>query len=220
MVMCLLSQPLGVDTAEKRKYEGYPKTFELEHRFGNKGNFSNRGKIVFKSPTDVSINQATAPTNAETLHEVSKAGGDYFIRTASTSADDSSRFVQTFVSACAYYESAMSDNIGLHLNAQGNVQAMSLTVPANCKDPQKKKKIKQIRTRISVKKPETGPTPYVEAYLEALKKKKQDGGEEEKGFLQKYWMYLLPVYLIIVLNSVGGGGDDGGGGGGAAPAAS
>lgn len=161
-------------------------------------------------------------SKAAQLHALAQADEDYFVRVSAivepspNTEDRAPQYAQSFVSACAYYSSGMTDSIAIHVDAAGNPQSLSIATPAKCKPSTKKKKITKVKTHATIKRGDPGPVPFLDTVIAEAKKRQQNGDEENKGFLQKYWMYILPVYLIILLNSVGG--DEGGAGGGEAGA--
>ena len=88
----------------------------------------------------------------------------------------------------------MTDSIALHIDRRGNVQSLSISTPAKCKPLTKTKKITKVKTHASVKRGDSGPTPFVDNIVEQQRKKEEGGGDEEKGFLQKY-VRALPFSL-------------------------
>ena len=148
--------------------------------------------------------------------------------------DGTTVYVQTFVMACQLYQqgsqTTLYDAITIHVDAAGRPQSVGLSAGTkDCDAKLPKRQIAKMKTKMTLKRSETGPTPFLDAYLaelEKVTKEQQGGGDSSSSFLGKYWMYILPVYvgLIVLQNSApaegGEGGGGGGGGGGGAPAAS
>lgn len=188
-----------------------PSKFLIEHSFDGE-KFEKRGEVTLRSAggTQASISQPFVQGHADTLYEQAVNGRDYYVRIRRAD-DPEETAVQSFISACSFYQSAMSDTMHLYLDQNDRPQSVHLSSTGKCKATIKKKKITKIKTSFVIRRGDAGPMPFVDDYIEALKKQQEGGGEEQKGFFQRYWMYIVPVYIFLMLNSRGG---DGGGGGG------
>jgi len=143
-------------------------------------------------------------------------------------ADGTTIYLQTFVKACQLYQqgsqTTLYDAITIHVDASGFAQSVGLSAGTkDCSEKLPKRKIAKMKTKMTIKRSETGPTPFLDDYLAEIEKqtKEKQGGGESSSFLGKYWMYILPVYvgLIVLQNTAPPDGEGGGGGGGGAPAA-
>eukprot|EP00037_Helgoeca_nana_P032487 m.414098 g.414098 ORF g.414098 m.414098 type:complete len:215 (-) comp29241_c0_seq1:80-724(-) len=185
-----------------------PSKYILEYSLDGQ-TFEKRGDVTLRSlgGTQATISQPFEQAHATKLYEHADKGGDYIVRVRKE--DDPEEFaVQTFVSACSYYQSGMSDSVALYLDENDRPQSIQVSSTGKCKATMKKKKITKLKSNLVIKRGDTGPMPFVDAYVATMKKRQSEGGEEERGFFSKYWMYIVPVYLMIILSQAGGGGGD------------
>eukprot|EP00041_Stephanoeca_diplocostata_P004302 m.42793 g.42793 ORF g.42793 m.42793 type:complete len:244 (-) comp15036_c0_seq2:372-1103(-) len=223
VVGCVALLPTATFGGEASKDSQGP-TYVLEHSFGD-GSFSPRGTITLRSAgsNQASISQQFNAGDAAKLYELAQIGGNYLLRVSLSGSDqenagstNAATHVQTFVPACAYYQSNMIDSLVLFVDETDQPQSLQISTASPCKATLKKRKIVKMKSHLNVRRSEQGPTPFLEEYLEEAKKKQSEASEPPQGFLQKYWMYLLPVYLFVLMNRVSGAPEGGEGGGGAA----
>jgi hypothetical protein len=132
-----------------------------------------------------------------------------------TDADGNVQYAQTFVSACSLYLSGspttLWDSVTVHVDTEGKPQGLTASAGGvkECGAELKVRKLAKFKTKVSIKRAEGGPTPFLEKYREEIQKRANVGGgaegEAPQGFFSKYWMYIVPVYLVITLMGSGGG---------------
>lgn len=190
----------------------------LQHSFG--GEFRARGTIQPKSTTSSSatITQEFTEADATELYNLAKVNGDYLLRVLVTEAHGSSTYAQTFVSACTLFlsgsQTTLYDSIMVHVDGAGRPQGLTVSVGADkkCGADLKPRSLQKFKTKVSIKRAEGGPTPFLDKFREELQKRVPGReGEAPQGFFSKYWMYIVPAYLFITLMGNGGGGDAKGG---------
>ena len=116
-------------------------------------------------------------------------------------------------------QTTLYDSLMVHVDGDGKAQGLTVSVGANKKCPAdlKERKLQKFKTKVSIKRAEGGPTPFLDKFREELQKRVPGReGEAPQGFFAKYWMYIVPAYLFLTLMGNGGGGESKGGG--AAPA--
>eukprot|EP00036_Acanthoecidae_sp_10tr_P020245 CAMPEP_0206312158 /NCGR_PEP_ID=MMETSP0106_2-20121207/13843_1 /ASSEMBLY_ACC=CAM_ASM_000206 /TAXON_ID=81532 /ORGANISM="Acanthoeca-like sp., Strain 10tr" /LENGTH=239 /DNA_ID=CAMNT_0053743445 /DNA_START=113 /DNA_END=829 /DNA_ORIENTATION=- len=192
-----------------------PSKFVLEYSLDG-ATFTKRADITLRSVggSQATISQPFDQAHANKVYELSAKGGDYIVRVR-RDGDPDDLAVQTFLSACSYYHSGMSDLITIHLDSHDRPQSLQVSSTGKCKATTKKKKIAKFPSKVAIKRGGAGPEPFTDDYVASMRKRQEEGTEAQKGFFQKYWMYIVPIYLVIFLSNSGGeGGGRGGGGGG------
>eukprot|EP00035_Acanthoeca_spectabilis_P039607 m.63705 g.63705 ORF g.63705 m.63705 type:complete len:224 (-) comp9675_c0_seq1:2258-2929(-) len=214
MMSCVALSVAFVSVLMANVSSAAPSTLVIEYSLDGAA-FTKRGEVTLKSSggNSATISQPFEAAHATSLYEVAEKGGNYILRVR-RQGDPEDLAVQSFVSACSYYQSGMSDSITLYLDENDRPQSVQVSSTGKCKATMKKKKITKFRSNFAIKRGDKGPQPFVEEYVAKMEERQNGEGEEQKGFFQKYWMYLVPVYLFILLSQAGGGEDGGGGGGG------
>eukprot|EP00038_Savillea_parva_P028273 m.64126 g.64126 ORF g.64126 m.64126 type:complete len:186 (+) comp8204_c0_seq1:48-605(+) len=117
--------------------------YALEYSFDGT-TFQSRGEVTVQPRNEnsdrshVTISQPFDADHAARLYDHAVKGGDYFLRVRRTD-DPETLAVQSFVSACSYYQSSMSDSIVLYLDDNDRPQSVQVSSTGKCKAIVKKK---------------------------------------------------------------------------------
>eukprot|EP00056_Hartaetosiga_gracilis_P011147 m.166946 g.166946 ORF g.166946 m.166946 type:complete len:232 (-) comp13458_c0_seq4:36-731(-) len=173
-------------------------TYTVEHSFGSRDSFIERGTLNLLSKNRGKLIQNTEHRSewADSLYSVASRGGDYFVRITSTDPSTGHQVVaESFASACSLYVSGFSDSFILYTNSEGFVYAFSMASSLSC--PKGKLPIKSslaFRSSVSVANVDKGPSPLTEKFIEEKQKKEEQEAQDpeaNKSFLEKYWIYIV-----------------------------
>ena len=206
------------------------KSVELEHRLGD-GPLASRGKLFYRYISGVGGLVASARVSQAKLsgdelsrfEQLVSSGGYYTLRLPSSLDGEGDGTVFASVSVCALLASRFEEHIHLTMGTNGQLLALSYTVPINpsrCPTTGLPRMVLDeilYNTTVTVEFPPEGPKPFGKvpdagflpaATAAALAARASRDGKPgmgpdgqpapPKSFLQKYWMYLLPIALIMV----------------------
>jgi len=140
--------------------------------------------------------------------------------------DVATRYVSTFVRACAMFESELNDRITIHLGSHSHVVGISLAGSLSNNECSIKsaddldesvvaETLTQFSTEVVVDHVTQGPAPDTFTFLQKMERKAQEDAkgqtQDNRSFIAKYWMYLVPAVIFLVMNSAAA--PEGGGGG-------
>eukprot|EP00042_Codosiga_hollandica_P034844 m.250193 g.250193 ORF g.250193 m.250193 type:complete len:237 (-) comp54505_c0_seq4:332-1042(-) len=105
-----------------------PLEFTVEHSFDGT-TFTKRGVISRKSATSLhgQLDTELSKDHINHLFTSGTTGEDYYVRVYPRS-DTGTTYAQAFVSAAAYYNSGLHDTLVIHLDSQGNVQSVDISL--------------------------------------------------------------------------------------------
>eukprot|EP00042_Codosiga_hollandica_P034846 m.250203 g.250203 ORF g.250203 m.250203 type:complete len:215 (-) comp54505_c0_seq5:80-724(-) len=181
-----------------------PLEFTVEHSFDGT-TFTKRGVISRKSATSLhgQLDTELSKDHINHLFTSGTTGEDYYVRVYPRS-DTGTTYAQAFVSAAAYYNSGLHDTLVIHLDSQGNVQSVdiSLTEYHNAV-PAARKKITHQKTSVVFVRHNSGVSPFVEKERQAMLQAANEDSAPPQSFLAKYWMYILPLAIMFLFNGGG-----------------
>lgn len=130
--------------------------------------------------------------------------------------DDASRYVSTFVRACALFDSSLNDRLTIHLGQGADVIGISLLVfpprhgcsvrrPEDLDENLVADRLTQWSTEVGVSHMTQGPAPDTLTFVQKMEREAAERAKgqqaDNRSFFAKYWMYIVPAVILLVMQS-------------------
>jgi len=236
-VNCILSTAIaqfdaGLDDDFENGFDTAAASVVLEHSLDQGLTWAPRATINLRSlkADNAAITQSDLTSEDRRKFKVLlKNNGFYKLRVASrlnlpsqspsiqdTDMDEGSRYVSTFLRACALFDAALNDRITLHLGSKAHVIGISsrgfpvsydcsITSTQGLDESLVAERLSGWTTDVDVTTVTQGPAPDTLTFVQKMEREAAERakGEQQdnRSFFAKYWMYIVPAVILLVMQS-------------------
>lgn len=130
--------------------------------------------------------------------------------------DEATRYVSTFVRACALYDAALNDRVTIHLGSGADVIGISLLAfppnhgcsirrPEDVEESVVAERLMQWSSEVGVSHMTQGPAPDTLTFVQKMEREAAERAKgqqtDNRSFFAKYWMYIVPAVILLVMQS-------------------
>ncbi|XP_065359656.1 ER membrane protein complex subunit 10 [Calliphora vicina] len=187
---------------------------ELKHALNPNelDNFVYRANISVPSLNSGLFNiaqEVLTKNDLDNLKSLSVSDGFYRLKAVVEYPNGSKRTFLTANKACNLLNSQLSDELWLSIDANGYVNALSLSTSegdfTDCTMLDfSNMAITEFNTDVLIKHTELAPIPDTASFIQKIEREREarERGEnkDNRGFFAKYWMYIVPVVLLVFIS--------------------
>jgi len=130
--------------------------------------------------------------------------------------DDATRYVSTFVRACALFDASLNDQVTIHLGGGADVIGVSLLAfppnhgcsiarPEDVDENIVGERLTHWSSEVAVSHLTQGPVPDTLTFVQKMEREAAERAKgsqaDNRSFFAKYWMYIVPAVILLVMQS-------------------